>query len=231
MKLFIITGVSSGLGEKIADKLITRKEKLVAIGRNFTKKQLDASQISPDLMHLLYCDLANEKDINILFDKLPGNYFKGVNEIVFINNAGIIGPIEKVGNYDDSILIKNHINVNYYAPVILINNLVQIIPITKMIRIINITSGAATKAFEGWALYCSSKAAMKMFLSVLEKERKNIEVLNIDPGVMDTKMQQSIRNSNINEFPLIQQFQRYKDNGQLKDAARVAEEILKRVIT
>lgn len=230
MKLFMITGVSSGLGEQIANKLIIRKEKLVAIGRKFTKSQLDISQKSPELIHLLYCDLANEKQLNILLDKFTGDYFKDVNEIVFINNAGVIGPIQKVGQYFDSNSMKNNINVNYFAPLILINQLVRIAPITKKIKIINISSGAATKAVEGWSLYCSSKAAIKMFLSVLEKERRNVEVLNIDPGVMDTKMQQLIRNSNLSEFPLIEQFQKYKDDGQLKDAVTVADEIMKRII-
>ncbi|MDM5246501.1 SDR family NAD(P)-dependent oxidoreductase [Lysinibacillus sp. G4S2] len=230
MRLFIITGVSSGLGEQIADKLIIKKEKLVAIGRKFTKKQLDVSQLSPDLIHLLYCDLSNEKEMNVLFDKFPSNYFNDVNEIVFINNAGVIGPINKIGKYGDSNFIKKHINVNYLSPLILINQLVRITPITKKIKIINISSGAATKAMEGWSLYCSSKAAIKMFLSVLEKESENIEVLNIDPGVMDTKMQQLIRNSDINEFPLLDQFQKYKDDGRLKDVTTVADEILKRII-
>ncbi|WP_332650949.1 SDR family NAD(P)-dependent oxidoreductase [Lysinibacillus sp. 54212] len=230
MKLFMITGVSSGLGEQIANKLIQRKEKIVAIGRKFTKSQLDVSQISPELIHLLNCDLANDNDLNSLLDKFTGDYFNDVNEIVFINNAGVIGPIKKVGQYDDADSIKNNINVNYFAPLILINQLVRIAPITKKIKIINISSGAATKAVEGWSLYCSSKAAIMMFLSVLEKERDNIEILNIDPGVMDTKMQQSIRNSNFNEFPLIDQFQKYKDDDQLKDAVTVADEIVKRII-
>ena len=67
---------------------------------------------------------------------------------------------------------------------------------------VNISSGAADRAIEHWGLYCSSKAFMKMYFSVLAEEFKNSENSNffsIDPGVLDTEMQQHIRQSNFPE--------------------------------
>jgi len=83
--------------------------------------------------------------------------------------------------------------------------------------IINITSGAADKPYEGWASYCSQKAAINMFTRciALENYLSNIIVFGISPGPIDTDMQKSIRNSRIEDFPAKSKFDKLYEDGKL----------------
>ena len=67
-----------------------------------------------------------------------------------------------------------------------------------------------------------------MFFNVIaDDEHKNIEVVNFDPGVMNTNMQQQIRNSKFNDVDV---FKSYKSKNILKDTKDVAFEIYERYI-
>jgi NAD(P)-dependent dehydrogenase (short-subunit alcohol dehydrogenase family) len=66
--------------------------------------------------------------------------------------------------------------------------------------IINISSGAATSALEGWSHYCSSKAAALMLTKSIHKEvaDKGIRAIGLSPGTVATDMQVKIKASGIN---------------------------------
>ena len=57
-------------------------------------------------------------------------------------------------------------------------------------RIMAVTSDAAVEAYEGWGGYGSSKAALDQLLAVLGAERPELRVYRVDPGDMNTQMQQ-----------------------------------------
>jgi NAD(P)-dependent dehydrogenase (short-subunit alcohol dehydrogenase family) len=56
--------------------------------------------------------------------------------------------------------------------------------------IVNITSDAATGAYEGWGGYGSSKAALDQLTNILGAEEPGISVYRYDPGDMNTRMHQ-----------------------------------------
>lgn len=228
MKLFIVTGISSGLGEKISGKLIEKKKKMIGVGRRFTDEQELYAYQSPRLLQLIKYDFGDFLEISSLEepfkDMLTGAYTK----IIFINNAGVIEPIGKIGDFNDLSDIKYHVHINYLTPLLMINKLVKFKPKTAVLEIINISSGAAESPIDGWSLYCSTKKAMKTFLDVLSKERQDdIVIKHIDPGVMDTNMQKSIRSTSVERFPLVEQFIDYEESGLLLTPTVVAEHILK----
>ena len=66
--------------------------------------------------------------------------------------------------------------------------------------IINISSGAATGALEGWSHYCASKAAVLSLTKCAEKELEGtpIRVVGLSPGTVATEMQVQIKASGIN---------------------------------
>jgi benzil reductase ((S)-benzoin forming) len=97
---------------------------------------------------------------------------------------------------------------------------------------VNISSGAANRPIAGWATYCSSKAFTKMFFDVLATQTKNnpdIKIKTIDPGVIDTSMQQLIRNANNHDFPEQPIFRQLNEEGKLRKPSDVAEEIIKEI--
>jgi NAD(P)-dependent dehydrogenase (short-subunit alcohol dehydrogenase family) len=66
--------------------------------------------------------------------------------------------------------------------------------------IVNLSSGAAHNPMEGWSAYCSSKAGVAMLTRCVDKEygEQGVRIFGFAPGVVDTGMQGSIRESGIN---------------------------------
>jgi 3-oxoacyl-[acyl-carrier protein] reductase len=66
--------------------------------------------------------------------------------------------------------------------------------------IINISSGAATGAIEGWSHYCATKAAVLSLTRCAHKEnaQDNIRVVGLSPGTVATEMQRTIKDSGVN---------------------------------
>ena len=76
----------------------------------------------------------------------------------------------------------------------------SIIVIDEGGTIVNISSGAATGALEGWSHYCATKAGVLSLTKVADKEYrdKGIRVIGLSPGTVATEMQVQIRASGIN---------------------------------
>ena len=66
-----------------------------------------------------------------------------------------------------------------------------------------------------------------MFYEVAKSEYEEHRFFNIDPGVIDTNMQKSIRNS---DFPDVSNFKDLQEEGKLKSPNHVASEILNTVL-
>lgn len=229
-KTIIITGTSSGLGHSFFDILIKRKDdKIVSLSRNFLSYQKKIAKNNN--IKLVKVDLSDFKVVNKLnfSDKLE-NFI--TNDIIFINNAGVIHPIGGLGNLKEDQVIEN-VNVNFLSPIILLNKLVKLKNKKRFrLKIINISSGAAENPVAGWSLYCSTKAAIKMFFNTIVSSagESKIEVINIDPGAMDTKMQKEIRESKEKEFVLKDKFIKYYKKQLLKNPDDVALGMCKKYI-
>ena len=116
---------------------------------------------------------------------------------VVVNNAAIITPIGRI----DTVLIEDwaqNIAVNLVAAFHVMQLAIRGMPNGG--TIINISSGAARGAMEGWSAYCAGKAGLAMVTQAVHKEfgDKGIRVFGFAPGVVDTDMQGLIRASGIN---------------------------------
>lgn len=223
MKCIVLTGVSRGLGNALFDILIRQDYYLICISRSFNSLQIKMT--GSKSVEFLQLDL---NDINTVATRLHNsiilNNYK-FDELIFINNAATVTPIGKVGSLNDKDIIKT-INVNFVSPFLLTNYLSNFCKRNNIrFRILNITTGAADKPFEGWSVYCSTKSATKMFFGVFEKERGAL-VENIDPGVLDTHMQDEIRKNNPTDFPLVDSFKNLSKENKLKNPFEIAKHIL-----
>jgi NAD(P)-dependent dehydrogenase (short-subunit alcohol dehydrogenase family) len=64
---------------------------------------------------------------------------------------------------------------------------------------VNVSSGAASQALEGWSAYCAGKAALAMLTrSVHIEHGTEALAFGFIPGLVDTDMQATIRSSGIN---------------------------------
>jgi benzil reductase ((S)-benzoin forming) len=152
------------------------------------------------------------------------------DEITLINNAGVVEPVKPLGK-SNAEEIRSHININFVAPAILSNEFIkESSGINCKKTIINISSGAAEKPYYGWSMYCSSKAALNMLTQAVGLEQGSVDdpvkIIAIAPGVIDTSMQEKIRNVDLDDFPMKPRFTKLYDDNKLVDPIVAAKQIL-----
>ncbi|PZX59166.1 benzil reductase ((S)-benzoin forming) [Algoriphagus ratkowskyi] len=217
--LLILTGHSKGLGRAILDTYL-KKDEFEIVGISRTILGLEDSKLSEISIDFGDLDVLENK----LSDLFPAGDFK---EVILINNAGWIGEIKAVGSLQVRMMREN-VNINLLAPMYLTNAFVAAYKDLDAKKIIcNISSGAASKPMEGWSKYCSTKAAIAMFTKVAAKENTNSQFrfFSVAPGIVDTEMQHEIRLADGLDFPEIERFKTYKENGDLSTPESVAAKI------
>lgn len=209
----IITGVSQGLGFELFNILKMTPHTLTALSSSFQDEQYDFAKTHSNI-ELIPINLSNLDALQHILNTISFE-----NNIIFINNAATIYPINTLRNITEKQIISAF-NVNVIAPILITKKLIE-----RSLSIIHIGSAASKQAIDNWSLYCSTKAGMSMFFDVIAKE--NIDIINIDPGVMNTKMQQIIRNSEFDELSI---FKSFFENKELRDPKDVALAIFEQYI-
>lgn len=216
--MVIITGTSKGIGKAIAENYLSHGEKVIGIGRNHSISHSNYSSI--------VCDLGNQELVNqVTFPSF------GEEPIIFIHNAGILGKVdyfERLGTSE----IAEVMQVNLFAGATLLQQLLKKLPKTQSFKCIFISSGAGRNPIASWASYCASKAAVDLFCQTIQLEeqqlgRTDFHCLSVAPGVVDTDMQASIRESKEVSFSEVERFKEYKNSNQLYSTALVAKKLMK----
>jgi 3-oxoacyl-[acyl-carrier protein] reductase len=92
-----------------------------------------------------------------------------------------------------------------------------------------VSSGAANRTVPGWSAYCASKAGVDHLARNLAAEFSLRElpllVHVIYPGIVDTAMQETIRQNTEEAFPEVQRFVGYKEQNQLRPPEEPAQVI------
>ena len=225
-EVFIVSGTTSGLGLSFAKKLIGEDKEVYSISRIRNKK----NDFIPQKNHFS-CDLSLAFEVKKTMAKIMRSLdFENISSITLINNAGTIKPIGSVGT-NSLELVNQNINVNLVAPIAMAEIFVcavQDLPISKYI--LNVSSGAARNPYAGWSSYCASKSGLDMFTRCVGEEQKEqenpIKVIAIAPGVIDTKMQDEIREVSQEQFKMVSRFIDLKKNEKLLPPDFVANKLL-----
>ncbi len=230
MKYFIITGASRGLGEGLAMELLGEQHHLLCISRSESdslKKMASAKNVPLDFF--LY-DLADTQGIPGLMDQIFQKVDKQEAEgIYLVNNAGLIQPVNRVEECPPEETEK-HLRVNLLAPMLLSSAFIKHIQgwDTEK-RILNISSGAAQNPYYGWSCYCTGKAGLDMFGRCISEEQKEeehpVKTMSVAPGIIDTKMQTTIRSATEREFVHRDKFVSLKETGQLVPPALAGKKL------
>lgn len=223
MNYFFITGTSQGLGNALTKALLSLPDaEVTGIGRHNT--------IHHDRYKHIYFDLSDPEKLarqaKNLFPPL-----KEAEKIVLINNAGVLGEIGHAGKISNESLIRT-LNINTIAPAILSNEFIrQYLTCANCHKlIINVSSGAGKKPTDGWSAYCASKAGLDMFSEVVavekQKDKNNLKVFSVAPGIVDTPMQDQIRHVEKKDFSRVEEFIEYKKENMLVSPEKVARKFL-----
>lgn len=184
MKIAVITGASSGLGEQFALKIdalrpeieeiwliARRKEKLLELSKKINKK-----------VRVLALDVTKYECINEYVEQLKET---GAQVQILINNAGFgrLGDFDTISKDDNAGMVR----LNCEALTVMTSLTLPFMD--KGAEILNSCSIASFAPNTRMAVYSSTKAYVMSFSRALRSElkKRKINVLALCPGPMDTE--------------------------------------------
>ena len=183
----VVTGASRGLGLAITRALVADGWSVVVDGRAGDDLMTAISDVTgPGQAVAIPGDVTDPDHRQQLAQAAAG---KGPVRLI-VNNASYLGPSPQpvLQNYPLDTLRRVY-EVNTVAPLALIQVLRPLMTEAGGV-IINITSDAGVEGYAGWGGYGSSKAALEQLSRVLAAEQPQLRVYWVDPGDMNTRMQQ-----------------------------------------
>jgi NAD(P)-dependent dehydrogenase (short-subunit alcohol dehydrogenase family) len=184
MRIAVVTGASRGLGLALSRSLAERGWRLVIDAREAGPlEQARAELAARAEVTALAGDVADDGHRRALVDAAGGRID------LLVNNASILGPSPQPGLADYPLATFEQVyRVNVFAPLALAQLALPLMPPGACI--VDVTSDAAVEAYEGWGGYGSSKAALEQLTAILGAEHPELRVYAVDPGDMNTRMQQ-----------------------------------------
>lgn len=219
MNYYYVTGTSRGIGKAVVEELLAHANNIVyGISRNHTIEHKNYHPIALDLNDV-------EAVKNFHFEELPE-----AEKIVLVNNAGVLGHVAQVGKMYSDKIVQSY-NVNLVSPTLLINQFMRQFQDYACEKILlNTSSGAARHTIPSWSTYCATKTGIEMFFGVIQDEQQDFDhpfkVYSVAPGVVDTEMQDEIREVEPENFRELDRFIQLKKEGLLVDPKAVGKKFV-----
>lgn len=210
--MFVVTGGGRGIGRELAIALAARGKSVLIIGRH-EETLIQTAALSSFINY--YCaDVSSSVDQQNISD-----YLRAVPTIEgLIHNAGVIEPITPIEKIDRSLwqaCMATNVDASLFLTQLLIEKM-------RGGRVLNIGSGAAHFPVTGWGAYCVSKAALSMLTRCWQQEYQQTAFACVMPGIIDTTMQETIRNADHMEFEKKYFFNQLKNSHKLIAPSTVA---------
>lgn len=187
MKIAIITGGSNGIGKATALELGKRGISVILTYNSYKDR---AEEVVKEIEKnkevraiALKLDLTKKETFPLFVDEVKNKLKNIWNRSSFdylVNNGGIGGPMaftDLTEEYFEQIL-----NTNYKGPIFLTQKLISLME--EGGAIVNTSSSSSTKAFIGYSIYGSLKAALSTWTRYLANELapRKIRVNAVSPG-------------------------------------------------
>lgn len=227
MKAAIVTGVSRGLGESLGRLLLAGGFAVTGVGRT------SAATIEGPHYRFVACDLANIPTIDDALTPAFRTIAESRPEFVcLINNAAVAGPVGTLGTLESGDLAAS-IAANLVAPIAVANLFCRVFAgKAQVLRIINVSSGAADSPLPGGGPYSIAKAGLEMLTWQLaaEHDAATFRAISIRPGVIDTDMQTFMRTQNSETLPSVELFKSFHRDQRLVAPDTVAGKIIEQLV-
>ena len=227
-KLAVVTGTSAGIGAAVARQLVANDWRVIGVSRRPAQFGDGYTHISTDLADVSRATAAIESDVAPLL----GDRW---SRIALVNNAAspdLLGLGESVA----AEALARVYAVNTVMPIWLMGFMARNRRGDIPLRIVNVSSGAASGPIPGLVAYGGTKVALRLSAMTLVAEwestvphaphRPNIAVRSYEPGVVDTDMQRFARSLSPETLPWGGMFHDFLKRGIVVDAAKPAKEIV-----
>lgn len=213
-KLIVVTGASSGVGYVLAKILAERGHDVLAIARRESLlKELAASD---DNIHYLVADIANKNDRQKIVDYIAAQD----KPIHLVHNAAIVMPKMFADLTEQD--WQQALAINFEGPLWLTQ---ACLPFFEGSRVLHTSSGLAHFSFPGTAAYSLTKAALHMLYQIINTDMDPAKIIagSIRPGIIDTPMQQQLRQTDAKDLPCKSHFENVHQQNQLRSPEQVAK--------
>lgn len=192
----LVTGAGKGIGAELVRILVANGARTYA--GVFAG---EAAESLPDAATVLALDVTKQADVDAAIARITAE--SGQLDVL-VNNAGMITPIGPLAELASDALAPafavNVIGVHRMA--------LAALPLLRAAKgvIVNAGTGAATTPMEGWTVYCSTKAAMRMLTQMMAMElAPDVKCFFVGIPPTDTAMQGEIRAAGFNPISKIPQ--------------------------
>lgn len=224
----IVTGHTRGLGAALAAQLLQRG--IAVLGLSRSRHPSLGAQAHGRLVEI-ELDLSDPARVQAwLGGDALGEFVSGASRVLLFNNAGTVEPIGPLDT-QDAAAIAHAVGLNVATPLMLASAIAKIAPETIERRIAHISSGAARNAYAGWSVYCATKAALDHHARAVALDaNRALRICSIAPGVVDTRMQATIRSTSGERFPSRARFEQLKSSGALTTPDAAARRLIDYVL-
>ena len=233
--LYIVTGASRGLGEAFTRLLLQRTPvHVLAIARHANAQLAQLADETGARLDQWQFDLRDAKEAGsrvLEWLAQPDRTNTAWREVCLINNAATLPTVLQSASDTSSEAFETVLQVGLHAPIMLTSRFLEITqdwPAPR--KVLNLSSGLARSAMASTAAYSTAKAGVDHFTRCLarEEERKpnGARVCALAPGVVDTDMQQQMRESAEQDFPDAKNFRFLHASGRLTSVETAASRML-----
>ncbi len=202
-KTFLITGASSGLGEKFSILISNIAKNIIIVGRKknrLLKLKKKINNINPNIhVFIIATDLSKEKGVIELFKRFSKQkIIKYVD--VLVNSAAnfTVKKIESISMED----LKRDFQINVISPFMISKYFGLKMKKKKKGIIFNIGSSSSYECSKNTSVYCSTKHALLGMSKSFNAELQSygVKTIFIAPGSMKTPMGKKVKNQDYNTF-------------------------------
>jgi NAD(P)-dependent dehydrogenase (short-subunit alcohol dehydrogenase family) len=225
IRLALVTGASTGLGYSTAMALLARRWSVIGVARR--RAPIDHPAYRHEVLDL--GDLAAVEAFTSRLSAEP--LVVGAARLGLVNNAAQLGPMRPLTRLTAADLGRAGA-VNAIAPLLIAGAMARLAG-ARPLRIVNVSSGAATSARAGRTAYSSTKAALRLGGMALAAEAvagvggtgRNLALVSYEPSMVDTAMQAENRAASPEDLPDAAMFVALHAEGRLVAPERPAAEI------
>jgi len=227
-KVWYITGASKGMGLSLTKQLLAKGHSVVATSRSITA--FEGLKDNSNNFLPLEVDLKSEESVSASIQKAVEKF--GRIDVV-INNAGygLGGALEELSSAE----IDENFQVNFFAVVRVVQQVLPFMRRQGSGHIINISSIAGFAPGMGWSMYCAAKFAVSGLSEALANDLKplGIHVTNVMPGWFRTSFAKAdsiaYNKNQIEDYAYLRQSHskmNSMDGAQLGDPDKIADALL-----
>ena len=202
-KNFLITGASSGLGEKFSILISDIAKKIVIVGRKRNKLLKIKKEINRNnklvKVFIIVADLSKKSGTSKLIQRLQKN--TELQSIDVLVNSAAKFTVKKIENISIKDL-DSDFQLNIISPFIISKYIGLKMKKKRKGVIFNIGSSSAYDCSKETSIYCSTKHALLGMSKAFNTELQShgVKSIFIAPGSMKTPMGRKVKNQNYNTF-------------------------------